>query len=631
MDPEQIKLLVEEMQRLRETLSGTFTEARQNFESASREAQDSLRDARNKLKDFWKETENDARNVSIKIREALLEPVEEFRDRLHGVFDEFDSRAIGGRDRAMGMFDGIRRLNQGILAGVPFGGLLGVMLYGMFKDEEWRARSEQVGQLVEGATSRSSRLIGQLQGQLRSLEIDMPGITADFAASISAAVEGGFGEGDLEGAFVLQGRAIRNNLVEAAVSIDREFEQAAGTAMRFAQELAINTNSSLEESVHLVSQIGFAARDTGINFQSLHASVMQVTSALRMQTNELGDVTEIASLVARAQEGFMNLRGMSQQRAGALATSAVGGMGQLIAGMSPGMKGYLGERMTGARGVEAIYEVEKGAADPAALALEMLKVAREETTGSPAEMSRFLQSVNGMSVEQAHALIMIGEATKGTFEVSDLTAKQIKELENAFKEDSLKQSEFTRLMNVLIDAVQQMAASVAELLSVGFTGLINFAKMVLDYLSGNLTDTAEASYERLFNRLAERSDKAQNRFMDQAERIGNAIDRGGKKITINDKETEDLMRDLENARRQARSRESLGDQTGAGDVDPEGGWIPTAAEKQRARARANYASAQRRLQERRERLVRRADGTVVREVVQNRLVAEPGMSGGLPL
>lgn len=627
MNEEQARQLIDLLDRLSDKVEGTARRAENNVSRIATLTRDQLRSV-------LKEMEDEFQDVSRTWGEFLMEPIEQARRQIGELFDDLDKRIGRGRDQAGGLFDGLRRLQGTVLAGVPFGGILGLMLYGLMKEDEWRASAERSTAILERAGSRvSSGLRSRLASDLRGLKLTIPSIIEDIQATLASGVEQGFTGKDLLGTRGLQvGDArIARNLAMSLTAIDKEFEQAAGTASKFAATIAVDTNRPLKEAARLVADIGFAARDSGVSFMQMQGTVMQVTSALRLQNTEASQVVAIAQKV---QEGYQ-AAGMTKERAGRLAMDAVGGMGQLVANLGPGLKGFLGERLTGGRqrGTDAIYAMEAGLTgkDPTAALMEIGKLARERVGDDKGKQSLFFQKAFGMSVEQAHALIKIGEATKGTFDVGKMSAEQTKELKDAFKDDSLKQSKFDIMINKLINAVQIMGAGLLKAVIAGFKTLQTGIMFLGDILMWRMTDELQTKYQNAFLSYGNQVDTGFAAIVNSLKSMGSVGEDFIKAIGFNDAAGRSLNEFRNKLLNSKPSPPGKGDIEGEVFQDDDGTSYGSAAQDIEAAAKARrlgmHAAARRKARETRRAVVEVTVGNTTeyfRVHQDGRVTAEPG-------
>jgi len=299
-------------------------------------------------------------------------------------------------------------------------GVVGMMLFGKMREEEIRSNVEKIAQTTEQAGSRGINAVRGLQGQLRALENEIPGISEAFAGTISSLSSVGFTGEDMMQKTGNSIKGVRDSVVSLGTALDRTFEQAAGTAGKFAASLAVDTNGSLRETMNIVRDMGLAVRDTGLSFQQMQGAIMQVTGAMRLQLNSQEESLAVLEQIQDAQAGF-EAQGMSAQRAGQLATAGVSGAAQALTGISEGLKAVMGQRMSGgdAQGLDAIMQFETGFRGGdlegeffQTSMEEVLKMSNEIGGGERSAQYKVLKDMFGMNAEQAQAMLAIQRSTE---------------------------------------------------------------------------------------------------------------------------------------------------------------------------------------------------------------------------
>lgn len=551
MDPEELKLLQEQMDRLVNTSQSTGERVRELFfGELERGAEGTIE----KLKELAREAESRGDDIGEALRnpfESGLRAAEVFKDKVkRSVKDasdyakrefqamgevqrrelgrlgrQIDERALRGRDRAGGFLTGLQQLTSTVFAGLPFGGILGVMLFGRMQEAEFFSKAQQASQVLQRAGALGSQITRQLAGDIRSLEQTIPGITSNFLAANSAFAEMGFTGRDAAQSIDQDLLGARDTVLNLTVAMDKFFEAGEGRSAQLATEIARNTNGSLRESVELVRDIGLAVQDTGMSFGGMLGSVLQVTSALRLQTNELEESRSIAENIQKAQAGFQ-AQGMTTQRAGALATAGLQGVAGALNNMQIGLKSVMGERLGArmgqdVRGLDAVMQFEtgfRGQADSQFFQRsieEVINLSTELGKGDPARQYQVLKSLFGMNAEQAQTLMAIQKSAQDGMPIEKAAEKHMDSLNKAFKDEALKQSVFKTMINRLIQVVAKVGSSLLDVLVTGLEMLVASVTYLTKYVTVGTTDSEQAAYTRYMMSSSGRTDRAFRTAFDQ--------------------------------------------------------------------------------------------------------------------
>lgn len=549
MDPEQIKRLIEEMQRLNYVMERGTEAFGESFRRAGEKGTTVVKELgrawASELEDGGDAVVDVSRTVGERIADTLkralsaANPVniwgaslQQYGAQVRRTFDDFNRSAVQGADAAGGMFEGLRRLNQTVFAGLPFGGILGAMLFGRMQEEEYRAKAEQAGQILQRSGQVGQRIIGQLTEDIRRLEQTIPGIAQNFAAANAAIAEMGFTGRDAS-TEIDQGLVnARDTVLNLTVAMDRFFEVGAGESAKFAAQIAQNTNGSLKESVALVRDIGLAVQDTGISFNVMLGSVMQVTSALRLQTNELTEARDIATAIQQAQAGFRAQGITDPAAAGALAVSGIQGIAGALNNMQIGLKATMGERMTGGEvtQLEAVRRFEEGfraQGDNAKFFQravgQIVELSSELGGGNINRQYQVLKSLFGLNAEQAQAILSIQKATDEGLPIEKATKQNMDALNKALRDESLKQTTFKQMMNRLIQMVAKVGASLLDVLVSGMEMLVASVTYLAKFLTVGTTTAEQAAFTQFAlqggSRVGRAGEMAFAQFTDEAPAI----------------------------------------------------------------------------------------------------------------
>lgn len=598
MDPEEARRLTEELSRLGDNTERMMRGLANAGERVKRDGVDAIRalneewtkgiedGARELVDASAKGGERMAENIKNPISKAFKSLKEEFDDmtktqrrELGRLGRSVDSSIGRGQDRAGGMISGLQRLSSGVFSGLPFGGLFGLMMFGRMREQQYASMVQSATQTLQGAGSLSRAQIRELGKDLRGLEQQIPGITGHFQAANASMAALGYTASDALQPIERDIAMVEDNVRNLTMAMDAHFELSKGEAMTLGATIAQNTNAPLRESVELIAEIGTRVQDTGISFKAMTGAVIQTTSALRMQTNELSEAASIADQIQIAQAGFTG-QGMGRQRAGAIAASGVQGIAGAIANLPIGLKAVMGEEMGGGRGLGAVRQFERGFRQGPGSGQffqqsmsEILRMSSDIAGGDPDKQYHVLKELFGMNVEQAQTMMAIQDATRDGTTVEKATAENAEALNKAFKDEALKADLFKRLMNMLIDLVATVGNALLDLIATGLESLISIGRWMMTYLSqGGTSPEQDRAVRNHLLMLGNRSDRALE-VLDRERKEGGSIAKVfGKAIagrTEGERRTGSAMSRALNERPPTDEIETMGDKMGLGWTD----WI----------------------------------------------------------
>lgn len=575
MDSEQLKILTDEIARLRTSLEQGIVEgARDGVRKASdswakmvegagdvavdvtrtwgEAAEDAVRQLRGGLSDTQKEQLTLIEKQTEEYREQAR-----LRDRIQKSFlnqarltgKDLDERAGRGRDGAGGMFEGLRTLNSTILSGLPFGGILGVMMFGRLQESEYAAKAQQAGQVMQNSGRVGRGVIRQLNSDLRTLEQSIPGIGANFQAAGAALASMGFTATDAGQAISQNLASAKDTVMNLTVAMDRFFEIGQGEAMKLSATIATNTNGSLKQSAELVRDIGLSVQNTGMSFSQMLGSVMQVTSALRLQTNELQEAKDVAEVIRDAQAGFQ-VEGFSAQGAAQAAVAGLQGVAGALQGLDTGMKAYLGSQMTGeGPSLSTFRRFEEGFRGENRSFFKdsieaLLTTSREMGGGDEDRQYLALRTAFNLSAEQAQTLMAIQQDAGEQKSISKAAEEHMDALNSAFKDEGLKQSTFKTLTNQLIQVVARVGSALLDVLVSGLEMLTASLTYLGSYLTIGTTQQQDAAYIQYIMASSKQAEKGMANAVSVMQDIPKLLGQGGQMVLGRSARTQRASKDF---------------------------------------------------------------------------------------
>lgn len=473
LDPVKLQLMAEQLERVTGNLDRLATQlddvadrAEKGAKGISKAFKDALdpKDAEKAMKMMVDTTKSSWQNFITQTKAGIAEMAK--------LSSEAYGTAADKVKKTDNMVNDMMR-SVGGLEGMPFGGIIGLMMFGKWKEQEFAARGHAIAQQFENVGSVGRKTGAQIGQYARSLGVSLGrDVTGELAQVVSGFSAAGVGAEAWQQQADFAVRGVRNNLVGITHGLDMMFEAAAGTSAKQASQMFINTNSTLKDMVTLTRDIGLAAKEVGMNFQSLSGSIVQATSALRMQQV---DARELADTFVTIQQGFQG-QGMSRQRAGMMAEAGLGGIAQGLKGMSLGLMGYLGEQISGGRytGPQASVMFQRGMRGDTAQGEffgksieELLRITAEMAEGDELKQDFALQQL-GFSQEAAQAMLEIQKNGAKSGSIAEEAAKNQGRLAKAMSDEALKTNTFTQEIAKIRDAMAQIGASLVTILMNGF-------------------------------------------------------------------------------------------------------------------------------------------------------------------
>lgn len=562
MDPEQLKLGVEAMdqlvnvaqskgQRVRDLFFGEIIEGTEEFKDKLKDVKRENEKVADAFADAWQDkTETVIRAaekmkgaIKKNITEAVKGSIAEFQ-RLNREIGKTQTQAIkgvrknlrgrvAGRDEMGGATEGLNKLISTVFSQVPFGGILGIMFFGRFREEHWDSVAQKTIQQFEQVGSAGQRSVGALAANIRNLERTIPGIASAFDASAASLAGFGYTADDAMERISMDIEGARDDVITLATTMDRHFELAAGTAGEAMAQLAAITGSTLEEAGMKLARMGAAARNAGVNMRDLVAAVMQTTSAMRLQLSEMEVMDTLSRRMAQVQGALVD-QGMSKQLAGKITTQAFGQLGSFISNLSMEWKAVIGERMGAlsgrrVRGGAAIRGFEQGLEgtdDQLGLAMRaILDVIKQE--GGPTRENQYLFMRRGLNMSPE--MTRIFEAMEGDISEGMATDKAIekymKEMKKALGREAEKTSVFERMAKTAIDLLAQLGTSIIDALSAGFEMLVSTMAYYGKYMTVGVTPEETGAYQALTGHLVGVIRKTPGEL---AAQLDTAMDTGGR-------------------------------------------------------------------------------------------------------
>ena len=504
MDERRVRELVAQISKLESSVSAIAEKlgaVRDTSVALFDRAKDSLSDTSKKSKDI--------EDQMIKI-EGTIGGMDKVLSHIKGTFADMGvtsfQHGIEGVGRAMlGLQTSAEGTIRSFVSGIPYiGPFIEMMLNSAKKMAEFTASGQRsfLGfertQFIDPAQiEKSGTALGKY---MESLEHSFLATRQEVERVFSTFAQGGAKAEQVTKNVNLEIEGFGKTLAETSLGLDRAFQLAAGTFAGFETQLAKTTNVALTDTASIVEDIGIRARAAGMDMQMFMGTILDVTSALRVQG---GDAKSLSATYLDLQTNLKGMLGKGQDiRANELATEAMKGIPAAIQGMPKGMQGLIAQdvamKMTGQRmgKLEAYVEMMTGfvgktkeggpGLEQAILSAEFDKIRRQ--TNDPVRQQLMLQQFG-----QSPILAKMAVETQGRIfdpRSSGITDEQRKkfqdELNKAKENQPLNISSFTRGMQGLENVFQRVGEAMLSVLQAILKTLV----------AGLLTLTGAGGFDR---------------------------------------------------------------------------------------------------------------------------------------
>lgn len=554
---------------------------------SARNAGDDIRDEIDESTDVASERTSVALREVDRLFDTYKDQIKEAESEYRRFFDfiKRQSQATGMVGAAGGMLGmtgpqgigaGLRNLKSQLFQGMPFGigGLIGLMLWGAKREEEFAAAARRVVFQLQAVGETGREQVGLVTAQVRQMYHLWESMGEELEATLAGFAQFSVGAEAFEAASVSAGK-LHKNIASVATAVDLLNAAQPGTTARLIGETMMNTGVSAREASDQVFALAGALREAKLNYSLFGAGIVQATSALRIQNQSLEDT---AKLFMGLQKRF-EMQGMSRQRAAQMAMTGVQAATQAIGGLPQGLQGVIAQRLA-AQGAEGF----SGMKDPFALMVkmqeglskggpfasmvfgELRKVAEKAAGTSGTSDERRLRQIGTLqalgipSFEAARAIIDGKDATEQLLTTEKRMAKFQEDLLTSFNTYSNRQSVFERDMRILQDSLAQIGGDILTLLTTSSVLLIEnvaalplrFKKILPGWMGGGELSRPERAKLQALDRFAlglvTVQQNALGGIVEKFDKIRGVIEGSGTRATVGRvKDIGRLMRDYERA------------------------------------------------------------------------------------
>ena len=371
----------------------------------------------------------------------------------------FSETMVGGKGLAGGASNIMQSLST-LLPMAGIGGLVGMMISGKIREEDFRAVGETAGQMFDQITGHSKKFSADLGHLARQLDTTGAGAKEDVIAVAQAFASTGV-SAEMAGKKV-EGFSSKfgNNLVTATLAADKALELPAGTFAKMSGTLARDFNVAADKAYLQLKAIGEAARESGMNAATFMQQIMNTSSALTLMGFKMESIGKIQLNIANV----MGDRGFdpayAQQYSATGAANVAGG----IQNMEAGLSAIIGERLGYGSGLQALYTMKTGMTTGGKPVeqdmVNIMKKMNEILPGQTRDEKWFAaKSIFGLNDQGAVALLdAMQESTK-----ANVDHKKVSELtKHAFETETAKTNQVLQQIKVMQDAVAQISVAILK-------------------------------------------------------------------------------------------------------------------------------------------------------------------------
>jgi hypothetical protein len=397
-----------------------------------------------------------------------------------------------GLSGSRGAFNTVHTGFRGLMSQMPMGGLLGLVLYGMKREQAWAAEGHAVARMFSSVGEvgrRTSKDMANLVAQLESTAWDGESIAAiaNAFSQFGVSAEQALTKSSLSAKF------FGDNVFRVSYAFDTMTKAAHGTTGGAIAQAVQATGLEISDVATQVFRLGATLRETGANYQQFVAGILQAQSALRVQRQGIEDLTEsyvrLREGLAQSQFGgsFASLSKSQRQAVSGFTLAGMQGAAQGAGGMPEGLAGFVAQRIAGRSGqsfgaVDAIVALQEGRVGQQnaqfGQVVRELGLIAKEIGGSREEQIFSLMKINpSLGFEGARAVVDINKQIEKDLDagltIDEAMRSAQEELNKAFKTRDQEQSEWERVTRKILF---EMARLGGHLLIV----IVNGLSMVVD-------------------------------------------------------------------------------------------------------------------------------------------------------
>lgn len=231
----------------------------------------------------------------------------------------------------------------GLLGSLPGGGVIGATVWLQKKKAEFQAAGVAVARAFDQVGQTSQAVFGRMAADVAKYWQSWGAGLHDLSALTAAFAEFGVsGDRAMVAVNVPTGR-FKKDVLGLSFALDTATNSATGTFGKAIAQAMQTSGRSAKETAEGFFKIAASVRDAGINMTAFVGAIMQAQSALRVQRQDVGALSDA---FLKMRKGLAGMLGIPEggQTAGALALSGLGKVAGSIGNMSLPFLGYFGQQ-----------------------------------------------------------------------------------------------------------------------------------------------------------------------------------------------------------------------------------------------------------------------------------------------
>lgn len=448
---------------------------------------DILGKAVNKMFDRW----------DLRQKQVFREMDRQLTEARHGFRLAGEAMGLSG---ARGATQGIKSVTNSLVSqtigSVPFGGLIGLILFGGKMEAEWAAQGQRIARAAAASSMNPSLGQGKATGDFKRYQAAFGASAgADMAAVRASMSEFGVRNTEMmetDSALSLKRstntvkeigatavRGFGNTVEDIAYALDVSFNQAPGTFGKQIGQAMQTAGRGIRSTKDDIVLLSAELRKLGVNVPQVMGQFIQMQLAMRMQRQSVDDLRRSYAAI-RSGLGDGVLQGAKSQHLSQMALSGMQSAQGGITNMSDGLAAVISERIGGKSGIEAIMELRQGLAGKGGESFGQIAMAlggfAQESLGATRDDQTFgLSKVMGIDIEGARAIMAMKEAMDKGFGSEEDRLKAMeeatKQLNQAFAQKAAETSPWETAMLRATMAMAKVATSALSFLGIIATGI----------------------------------------------------------------------------------------------------------------------------------------------------------------
>lgn len=371
------------------------------------------------------------------------------------------------------------------------GGLIGMMMYGKIKDEDFRAIGETAGQAFDQISGHTQKFSGQMRDLTRIMSVSGMAAKEDLVSVSRAFAQTGVTSNEAMKSVKGLSTEFGNNLVVASLAADKALELPAGSFARLSGTLSKDFNVSIDKAFIGLARLAQGAKEAGINAAEFMQQTMEAASSLRLLHANALSVGE----VQLGLKGTMAGRGFNNAYSGQYAAAGMSSVTGAVAGLGDGLASIIGQKLGFGTGIEALYAMKTGSGASArgGAELDLINVMKEMKDvlpgGSRAEKAFAATKMFGVDYAGADAIIdAIEESAKPNADISQVNRL----LHGAMVSESEKSNRIMQAVEQIKDVIAQVSSGLLSMILDVLKGTYHAIMQGVDFLLAKFGDTSKS-------------------------------------------------------------------------------------------------------------------------------------------